>query len=255
MRTRLSLLILAFLLACAAGKEPAAASVEEQQTALPLNGNNLVLGPASSTGDEVIFEGSNNLFELVQNNPAYFDGSRDVIVIKGNGNIIRFYHSELLDLNSEEGSLVLMGNGIKYLMYMGEEPLLNRPARSVDTIQMKTVPFIPAPYLPELPEESSSSLIILGLLERIQQGEAEAYYELAEMYNYGLDNTPVSSEKAIELYEYGAVRGDILSIRRLADLWFNGSFDQEANKAKGHFYYRLGAQLRDPYCLEMLKKQ
>lgn len=254
MKTPLSLLSLVFLLACAAGKEPSATSIKDKQTAQPSNGNNLVLAPASTTGDEIIFEGSNNLFELVQNNQAYFDRSRDVIVIKGNGNIIRFYHTDILDLNSEGGSLVLAGDGIKYVMCIGAEPILKKPARSVDTIHMESTPFRPAAYLPELPEESSSSLIIQGLLERIQKGEAEAYYELAEMYNYGLENTPLSSEKAVALNEYGAVRGDILSIRRLAGLWFNGSFDQAANKAKGRFYYRLGAQLGDPYCQEMLEK-
>lgn len=260
MKSFVSLLSLAFLLGCATEKGKSSEPSRTQPPASPAS-NNLVsvsgAGNIAAGGkDKIIFEGSNNLFELVQNTPAYFDGSREVIVIKGNGNIIRFYHISLLDLNdSGSGKLVLLGDGVKYLMCIGPEPLLKRAPGTVDTVQMENTPFMPATYLADFQSEESASLLIEGLLERIKKGEGEAYYELAEMYNYGLENTPVSSEKAISLYEYGALRGDILSIRRLGDLWFNGSFDITANKAKGQFYYRMGAQLGDRYCQEMLTKQ
>ena len=259
-RTFLSIISLAILLACAAGKEQASLP-KKAATEKPSGSNNLVsvsgaAGPATGEQTKIVFEGSNNLFELIQNNAAYFDGSRELIVIKGNGNLIRFYHRSLLELNSEgRGSLILLGEGVNYFMCIGPEPPLNRTPGSVDTLHMENTPLQTAVYLPERQEESSSYLLIEGLLERIKQGEADAYYELAEVYNYGLENTPVSSEKAIALYEYGAQRGDILSIRRLGDLWFNGSFDKKANKAKGYFYYRIGTQLGDRYCQEMLMKK
>jgi hypothetical protein len=45
----------------------------------------------SNSKDEIIFEGANNLFELVQKKSAYFDQSHDIIIIKGSNTIVRLH--------------------------------------------------------------------------------------------------------------------------------------------------------------------
>lgn len=236
------------------GKAPTA-SVSPQEisnNAISVTGSSSAAS-APEKEDEIIFEGSNNLFELVEMQAAYFDDARDVIIIRGNGNIIRLYNTAVLDLNSNRpDTLVLVGNKVKYLMCMAGEPKFKKSPQSIDTVQMQPEPLVAEAFLRDLEEDQSYTYTIKGLLERIAAGEDEAYFELAEMYKYGIEGTPISTEKAIELYEWGAVRGDKMSIRRLGDLWTNGTFDKAADKTKGRYYYQLGAQLGDGYCREML---
>lgn len=259
MKSLAAILLSAVLFSCVSGNRHASTT----------DGNNNVLsvtttgagksagekgaGASSGGGSTVIFEGSNNLFDVVQAQSAYFDESRDVIVIQGNGNIIKLYNTSMVNMASDQpDTLVLVGNKVKYLMCVNYEPKLLRTFQQVDTVQMKNTPLATEIYTQDLEEGTDYAPLIQALLERIAAGDDAAYYELAEMYKYGENGTPISIEKAIDLYEYGAVRGDKMSIRRLGDLWFNGSFDRAPNKAKGRYYYSLGAQMGDTYCQDAL---
>lgn len=264
MKTQLVILASAFLFSCAAtgnhsktASGPATeTSTDDQNNAVSVTDGNPAEGESSNSpevGDEVIFEGSNNLFELVQTQAAYFDQVKDVIVVKGDGNHIKLYNASMVDMNTDRpDTLVLVGNRVKYVACLNGTPKLKRQPKSVETVQMAARPFATEAYLQDLDENENYTYMIKALLDRINAGEADAYYELGEMYKYGLEGTPVSIDKAVDLYEYGAVRGDKMSIRRLGDLWFNGTFEKAADKAKGRYYYTLGAQLGDQYCIDVL---
>lgn len=209
----------------------------------------------SGKGDEIIFEGSNNIFELIQKNSSYFDKSHDVIIIKGNGNIIKLYNTNIVDMRGDGGdTLILVGDKVKYVFSVTDKVILKKSNFKVDSVTMKSKLFESKEFESDFRNNESKMNLANSLFQRIKTGDASAYFELAEVYNYGIDNTPISTDKAIDLYEYGVVQNEIQSIRRLGDIWFNGTFDKKADKVKSRYYYKLGTLLGDEYCREMLSK-
>jgi TPR repeat protein len=94
---------------------------------------------------------------------------------------------------------------------------------------------------------------LVRLIIRIKKGDWEAFYDLGDIYLFGLGRNEISSQKAIELYEYGVIKKDIKSIRKLGDIWFNGTDDIEKDRIKAKYFYSLGVQLGDKYCKDMLE--
>ena len=88
---------------------------------------------------EIIFEGSNNIFELIQKNSSYFDKSHDVIIIKGNGNIIKLYNSNIVDMKGDGGdTLILVGDKVKYVYSVTDKIILKKSNFKVDSVTMKS---------------------------------------------------------------------------------------------------------------------
>lgn len=83
--------------------------------------------------------------------------------------------------------------------------------------------------------------------------EPQYYYQLGEMYNYGI-GTKILPNKAIELYKFAAAKNHLLSIRRLGDLYNFGKFSLKPNAQLARYYYARGKQLGDMYCIHMLKQ-
>ncbi|WP_345161214.1 hypothetical protein [Nibribacter koreensis] len=265
-------LVLLFLLSCAPSKPvPTAAPASVTQKAKPAarpytaeptsTGHNnqvqvITTGTPSGSGGgtRVVFKGSNNLLEVIQHNPVFFDSpARDVLIIEGDGNVIRLYNASLVDMKPELAkTLVLVGNKQKYVVSLsGEVPLKRQPV-SIDTVFMETRPLQAATYTQDLQHNTEGLEYVKKYLAKIALGEAQAYYDLAQVYHLGLHDVPVAMDKAIALYEYGATRQDIESIRRLGDLYANGTFDTPPNLQKARYYYSLGAQLKDEYCQKYL---
>ena len=208
----------------------------------------------SDKSSNIIFEGSNNVLDLVDKNSAYFNDPHEVVIIKGNNNIIKFYNLNVVDLSQANAdTLIIIGDMVKYVMDSRNSLIFKKNEFNVDTILLKEKPVdesllvYAAGEIDELTQKHLNKL-----LARVKNGEDEAYYELGEIFNFGQD-VPVSTKKAIEFYEFGAVRNDIKSIRRLGDIYHNGTFEIQPKKEMGLFYYKLGAQLGDSYCEEMLK--
>src|SRR6478735_6579549 len=89
------LVIIAFLLA----------SCSHKTTTSETNKNNLVSIKETNVfkkgkGDKIEFSGSNNLFDLVQKNAAFFDGRELVIIVQGNNNIIKLYNRNVVDMTA-----------------------------------------------------------------------------------------------------------------------------------------------------------
>ncbi|MBC5992275.1 tetratricopeptide repeat protein [Pontibacter cellulosilyticus] len=264
MRTYLYLLVAALLVSCTAGKNspsaPVAGSTADNGKTITETDaqNNLVSSTSSANAADktasgkIIFEGSNNLYELIDHNTAYFDQGYDVIIIKGNGNLIRLYHTRLLNQHKGADTLVMVGNKEKYVMAFGSHPgFLPEPA-TADTIQLKTQPFSTDPFTQGLEEGSLGQKIVSNLLAEMENGNTEAYHALGDVYNFGTNGVAISTVKAVSLYEYAATRGFAASIGRLGDIWYYGTFDFKPQKAKGLFYYRLGAKMGDEYCQRAL---
>jgi Sel1 repeat len=244
-------LAIIFLAGCVAHKKSKSVSKsDDKNNVLSVTKSGIV---KTSGGDKVIFDGSNNLFELIQHNAIYFDKSHDVIIVKGDGCIIKLYNINIVDMRDKgTDTLVLVGNKVKYVMVVKDEIALKKPINKPDTVEMKYKVFEAKKYEKDFDDNESKWNVTKELFVKIKNNDAHAYYELADVYNYGIEGVPVSTDKAVDLYEYGAVRNDIQSIRRLGDIWFNGTFDKSPDKIKGRYYYKLGAQLGDSYCLEML---
>ena len=210
----------------------------------------------NSGNTEVIFEGKNNIFEVIKKNTVYFNGHHDVIIIKGDGNIIKLYNTNIVDLSGyNTDTLVFVGDNQKYVMLVENEVIFSTKRNlKLDSIKMITPSFDLSRYTDNISESDNYWESVKRLEKEILAGVVTSYYELAEMYNYGLEDLPTSSNKAIDLYEYGAAKNEIQSIRRLADIWYNGNFDLKADKIKGVYYYKRGASLGDPYCKERLSE-
>lgn len=83
--------------------------------------------------------------------------------------------------------------------------------------------------------------------------QPQYYYQLGEMYNYGI-GTQILPSKAAELYKFAAAKNHLLSIRRLGDLYKFGKFSLKPNGQLARYYYARGKQLGDMYCIQMLKQ-
>ncbi|MGV3538958.1 MAG: tetratricopeptide repeat protein [Rufibacter sp.] len=269
MKVALALLCLLLLGTCAPAKKTGEAGNTPQKSSLPRKSapastssgrNNQIsiistgVASGSGPGTKVVFKGSNNLFEVVQHNPTFFDRGQDVIIIEGDGNIIKLYNQNLVErpASNSKDTLVLVGNKQKYVVDMGQGLKLKRAPTRIDTVEMQTRPLLASSFTQNLEDNSFGLGLVQELLGNIAKGDQEAYLKLAEIYHYGLHDVPSSTPKAVELYEYAAAKGDVDAIRRLGDLWYNGAFDLKQDFQKARYYYLKGAQMGDDHCKQQL---
>jgi hypothetical protein len=215
--------------------------------------------------DQIIFEGSNNLFELVRENSSYFDETHDVIIIKGNNTIIKLININILDLSSDSmDTLVIVGNNKKYVIETGNAFVISKKTTQPDTIRVTQKSFDISPYRQETPYDTTpirleyfDSLVTAQyaynyFLKKLSTEEAEYYYQLAEMYFYGL-GVQESPEKAIELYEYAAAKDHIPSLIKLGNI-FKGTVFVKPDKNKSRYFFKRCSALGDNYCEQQLRK-
>ncbi|HAS40637.1 MAG TPA: hypothetical protein DCS93_09165 [Microscillaceae bacterium] len=242
---------------------------------------------------QVIFQGKNNLLQVMLNKQAMPSGGNQVIVIKGNGNTIKIDSADVANarfMRSANGdTLVIMGNQQRYVVKNGQIVVPPNPkGAQSNTLKIRTTPFQKSRYLPDfktqmegghkahfhyfngLREIKFALNYFVGKIE--QEGDPESYFELAEMYRSGT-GTYICLKKAAELYEYAAVKQHKLAIRRLGDFYHHGvalkrtifpggkkSKEEiycnsiQKNKALAKFYYAQGSQLGDLYCTAMLNE-
>jgi hypothetical protein len=177
---------------------------------------------------EIKFEGSNNLFELINKNSFYFNEDHDVIIIKGNNTIIRLINENVLDIgNGQRDTLVIVGSNRKYVVDMKNSFSINNKKAKVDTIQLKET-------YSEYDNDEPSSL-----------------YAMAESYLFGTGQDQ-STKKAIELYEFAAAKNHIPSLEKLGYI-YTGKFGAPRDKMKSLYYYKRGSSLGDDYCNLQIK--
>ena len=218
----------------------------------------------SNSGDEIIFEGKNNLFELVQENSSYFDETHDVIIIKGDNSIIKLLNINIVDLRSvSTDTLVIVGNNQKYVMDVRNSIATKKDIIETDVIHLKQSTFDTSPYSQENIESDipvkieyfdslvSAKYAYTYFSSRLKTEEPKYYYQLAEMYLYGL-GVDESTAKAIELYEYAAAKDHMLSLIKLGDI-FTGRFSVKPDKNKSLYFYKRGQALGDSYCDDRVK--
>lgn len=192
------------------------------------NTNNVVSAKSvnssgTNSDTEIKFEGNNNLFELINKNSSYFNEAHDVIIIKGNNTIIRLINENVLDFgNGKSDTLVIVGDNQKYVVDVKNTFSLDGKKVKTETIQL---PINTSEYANMSPP---------------------ALYEMAESYLFGAGKDQ-STEKAIELYEYAAVKDHIPSLVKLGYI-YTGQFDVERDKMKSLYYYKRGSALGDNYC-------
>lgn len=286
---------LVFLGSCTSSK-----SYYYPQRATRLHNNNTVVvkGPPTphltKHSTQLIFQGKNNLLEVMLNQQATSGKGASVVIIKGNGNIIKIDSVDVaqarLVRKADGDTLVIMGNQQRFLVKNGE--IVVPPGQDdsrVDTLQLKTTPFSKNRYLPDFMAKINSNhkgyfayfnahktirFALEYFIRRIEkEGDAESYFEMAEMYREG-NGTNICLAKAIELYEHAAVKKHVLALRRLGDFYFYGIRKKQAIFANSHhkpakrtacnnvskskklakFYYTQGQQLGDPYCNSMLNQ-
>ncbi len=219
--------------------------------------NNLIVAKETNvfkskeSGDKIEFKGSNNVFDLVQKNAAYFDGREVVIIVQGNNNIIKLYNKNLVDMTAPGmDTLLLIGDHTKYIMDVNNRIVLKNYNLKADTIMMQSKSFSPADFSSAFKEPDYH---INSLTARLNTNDPEAFFELAKLYQYEVDNKEAIL-KAIELYEYAATQNHIESIRKLGDIFLNGTFDLSRNPKKAQYFFTLGANLGDSYSKERLEE-
>ena len=219
----------------------------------------------SNSGDEIIFEGKNNLFELVQKNSSYFDETHDVIIIKGDNTIIKLININIVDLRSvNTDTLVIVGNNQKYVMDVRNSIATKNDITKTDVIHLKESTFDASPYSQDSIQNDRpvkfsyfDSLVSVKyafnyFVNGLKTEEPKYYYELAEMYLYGL-GVDESTAKAIELHEYAAAKDYIPSLIKLGDI-FTGRFSVKPDKNKSLYFYKRCQSLGESYCDEQVKK-
>lgn len=248
-------------------------AIEHRRSSQAVGDNNVIVSDSknvsdtySEGNDRVIFEGKNNLFELIRANTAYFDKRHDVIIIKGDNNILRLYNTNLIDMRGKGAdTLVIVGNNVKYVADYANKLILKSQDLKVDTVVLKEKQPNLNAYFGDF-EEAKDRMVTLKYFDepvsvkyafdyfadRIKTGDPEFYYQLGDMYLYGI-GTKIATIKAIELYEYAAVKNHMLAIRQLGDIYQRGTFDFKKDTILSAYYYKIGAQLGDKYCADALK--
>lgn len=241
-------------------------------TAIKSSDNNVVVVDSENTrsspnsNDEIIFEGNNNLFELVQRNSSYFDEARDVIIIKGNNIIMKLVNVNVLDNSiGRSDTLIIVGNNEKYVVDMNNSIETNSTKINTYIVNLKEKDFDSSPYFNEFIQNDTpiwfsyfnkrvtARYAYSYFYEKLDTDEPLYFYELAEMYLYGI-GVEESSLKAIELYEHAAARNHIPSLTKLGII-YSGKFGVKRNKDKLIYYYKKCASLGDNYCSDQLKNE
>ena len=242
---------------------------------------------------QVIFQGKNNLLQVMLNKQAMPSEGNQVIVIRGNGNTIKIDSADVANArfmrNSSGDTLVIMGNQQRYVVKNGRIVVPPRPKGSkTNTLNIKTTPFQKSRYLPDFKTEMEDGnkghfsyfngykeikFAVNYFMRKIdEKKDPESYYELAEMYRLGI-GTDYCLKKAVELYEHAAIQKHKLALRRLGDMYRHGvkpksAIFLEGKKSKeeidcgtilknhqlAKFYYTQGSQLGDIYCTVILNE-
>ena len=217
----------------------------------------------------IVFEGENNLFELIQKNTHFFnDKSHDLIIIKGNGNIIKLYNIGIVDLSGKSSSdtLIIIGDNKKYVMEVKNKLILKSQPKTTSTVTLKDVEFKKEEYSKDFDSNLikkvkldvfdtmvSISFAFKYFTDQIKEGEIAHYYNLGEMYTYGI-GTEINPLKAIELYEFSAVKDYKMALRRLGDLYQYGLEDLKPDLELAKYYYKRGISIGDDYCKTSLNE-
>lgn len=252
----LAFIPLCLFLGCKTSKQSISKSGDQPQSHIQ-ESNNVIISSSdrsSSSGGatKVIFEGENNLIELVNQNSHFFNEPHDVIVIQGNGNLIKLYSIDLVSYRQEGIQYMIVGDDKKYVYFFNGEPELNSEAPTVSYAELKEAELDFNELAAEIDKNSEAYEKIRLYESDIKQGNVEGYFHLAQIYDLGRYGVPNSPAKAIELYEFAAAKSHLPSIRKLGDIWYNGGFDYKVNMTKGIYYYKLGASLGDEYCNKVL---
>jgi len=265
----LRLVCIAFLISCKPVKNISNYSTTYPNPVSPITDNVVIVDSENSrvspkSSDEITFEGNNNLFELVQRNSSYFDEARDVIIIKGNNTIIRLINTNVLDLSiGQSDTLIIVGNNEKYVIDVNNSMEPSRKEVRTSIVNLKEEKFNSSLYADEPVEDDAP--IRLGyfdkpvtakyaysyFFEKLSTGEPIYFYELAELYLYGV-GIEQSTSKAIELYEYAAAKNHIPSLAKLGAI-FTGAFEIKQNRDKAIYYYKRCASLGDEHCKDQVK--
>ena len=208
-------------------------------------------GNGTGGGAEISFEGSNNLLEMISENAGYFDASHKVIIVKGNNNIIRLYHVSLVDMNAPGAdTLILVGNQQKYVMDLNNSVPLKKQPSKTETINMETSPIPASTFSSDFSKTERMQNMLANYQEGLAAGDPETYLRLAKIYHFGLDeDLEPSLPKAIDLYEFAAVKNNLEAIRALGEIFAN----EQPDKLKAIYFFTLGDNLDDDYSKDRLQ--
>lgn len=210
----------------------------------------------SGGNDKVIFRGSHNLYKVISKNAAYFDKHHDVIIIEGDNNIIRLYNVNLVDMRGAGAdTLILVGNKQKYVLDVSNTLALKKQPSQTSTILMQTEPYPVATLSSDFDNSEPMKNLLDNYREGLAVGDPDTYFRLAKMYHFGLDeDLEPSIKKAVDLYEYAAVKNHLEAIRSLGDIYANESLDFKPDKVKAIYYFTIGASLDDDYSKQRLQE-
>jgi hypothetical protein len=233
--------------------------------------NNLILTSSENTdhaaraSTKIVMEGENNILEIIEKNALILGSSDDVIIIKGNGNIIRLISADLVDerLYSQD-TLVFLGDNKKYVLDTRNKFLLPSRTYTVKNVELtegsSLPPFDPTRFILDGEERITlgyfdtlvtAKFAVEYLTAKLPTGEPAAYFELGEMFLYGI-GVEASSAKAVELLEFSAAKNHIPSLSRLGDIYSDGSFGYRKDRNKAIYYFKKCSTLGDTSCAEKL---
>ena len=233
--------------------------------------NNLILTSSENADHsdrasmKIVIEGENNILEIIEKNALTLGSSDDVIIIKGNGNIIRLINADLIDERQySQDTLVFLGDNKKYVLDTRNKFLLPSRTYKVKNVELtegsSQPPFDPTRFILDGEERITltyfDTLVTVKfavdyLTARLATGESAAYFELGEMFLYGI-GVEASSSRAVELLEFAAARNHVPSLIRLGDIYNDGTFGYRKDKNKAVFYYKKCSGLGDTSCAEKL---
>ena len=220
------------------------------------NSGSGTLNFGSGGNDEIIFKGNNNLFEIISKNAAFFDQHHEVIIIEGDNNIIKLYNVNLVDMRGPgSDTLMLVGNNQKYVMDVSNSVVLKKQPSKTQTIRMETEPVSASSFTSDFDKSKALQLMLENYREGLAAGDPDTYFRLAKVYHFGLDeDIEPSITKAIDLYQYAAVKNHLESICKLGEIYANESLFIKTDKVKAIYYFTLGANLDDEYSKERLQE-
>jgi len=220
----------------------------------------------TNASDKIIFEGSNNIFEIIAENSDFFDGQQDVIIIRGSNNVITLVSKNCIDLSKVKAdTLVMVGNKQRYAVDFFNRITLNtqRPVKTKEVMIMDQPAIVPnvtkVKFLYDKPvkfsffdSRVSPQTAHTYFSERLSSGDPQYFFELAEMHLYGV-GIEESVPEAISLYQQAAAKNHVPSLVKLGDL-YAGNFNVEENRDRAVYYYKRCALLGESYCDRRLEQ-
>lgn len=257
-RLVICLLIVAVLARCSSTKTASTTDQNQNNVIVSKSENSLNYGKE----DKIIFEGSNNLFEIVNENSAFFDQHHQVIIVKANNSLIRLISVNVLTLGEGSDTLVIVGDKEKYVVDTRDEIILPGGMRA-DTVYMAEPK--EAGYLAVANDFVRDERIKLAYFDTLvsapfafkhfqklaSEGDPVGYFELGELYLYGV-GVEESTVKALDLFEYAAVKNHMGSLMKLGEL-YSGKFGIREDRARSLYYYNRCRDMGSAYCGQMVE--